>query len=287
MYNKKYLGVLTILFGIGFVLLFTTFWACSSDIISPIMVEGDMDDPIFTAVRSDVDDMVDSIIHNIHNPLTNPWGFPLDSSDLDDPDSDIWWGPMNPNDSADYDYSDGWHTMYVVHLTASGSEIYYDSMSFLIDGRPLPNDFAGIDEIKYRGSYALDNSTASDDFTLEFITRADITDVDTYVASAAGTGEIITTRSYSQYGSDFTEELDFNITFSDVELTRNTLSDWDHYRRVDGQIESDLTYTVETTNGDDTNIMQQDWIIEITLNGTIAEVKATYGNIQWTFDHNL
>ncbi|HEQ99691.1 MAG TPA: hypothetical protein ENO22_10160 [candidate division Zixibacteria bacterium] len=287
MYNKKYLGILTVLTGVGFMLLFTMFWACSSDTIGPIMVEGDLDDPVFTAVRSDLDDMVDSIIHNIHNPLTNPWGFPIDSSILDDPDNDIWWGPLNPEDSADYGYSDGWHTMYVVHLTASGSEIFYDSMAFLINGRPLPNSFSGIDEIKYRGSYALDNSSANEDVSMGFITRVDINDVDTYVASAGGTGEIITTRSYSQYGSDITEQFDFDITFSDIELTRNYLNDWDHYSRIDGQIQSDLTYTVSTTNGDDTNIMQQDWIIDITLNGNIAEIIATCGNIRWTFDHNL
>lgn len=287
MYNKKYLGVLTVLFGLGFVLLFTMFWACSSDSTGSTIVQGDLNDPAFTAVRGDVDDMVDSILHNIHNPLTNPWGFPLDSTTLNDPDDDIWWGPLNPEDSADYDYSDGWHTMYVLHLSASGSEIYYDSMAFLVNGHFWESPAPGVDEIWYRGSYSLDNSTEDEDLVFDFTTRVDIQNVSSYIASAAGNAEMITTRSYSEGASDISEQFDFDVTFDNVDLTRDELGSWDQYTQVGGQFTADMTYTVETTEGDEVEIMDQEWVIEVTFDGTVSEIKATKGNTQWTFDHNL
>ena len=288
MYNKKYLGIMTVLFALGLMLLFTMFWGCDSDSTGSTIVQGDLNDPVFTAIRADLDDMVDSILHNIHNPLTNPWGFPLDSSTLEDPDDDIWWGPLNPEDSADYDYSeDGWHTMYVIHLTASGSEIYYDSMAFFVGGHPWEGFVQGVDEIKYRGSYALDNSGEDQDIVMEFTTRVDLTDVSSYIASANGTAEVMTVVSYSESSSDISERFDYDVTFEDVELTRDNISNWSTYTDADGQLDISMTYTVETTTGDDVDIDEQDWVVEVVLNGSEAEIVATYGNTQWNFDHSL
>ena len=75
MYNKKYVGLLTVLLGIGLMVAFTMFWGCSDSSISPTVIQGDLNDPEFLAIRPSLDEAVDSAVYGAFSPLMNQWGF--------------------------------------------------------------------------------------------------------------------------------------------------------------------------------------------------------------------
>lgn len=288
MYKKMYLGIAFVLFGVGLMLAFTMLWGCSSDSIGSTIVQGDLDDPTFMAIRDNLDEVIDSIAEKAHTPLTNPWGFPLDSATWTNPDDNIWWGPLNPGDSADYDYSDdGWHTMYVYQLTASGSQIYYDSMAFYINGHPLNEYPPETQEVKYRGSYQHEIEEGNQINTLDYTIRVDYENVSSFIAGATGTAVIGIANEYTEGTSDIVEQYDFDVSFEDMQYTRDDINSWDNYTAVNGDIQIGMNYAIETTTGTTTQTDDQAWTIEITFEEDIAHVNATYGNTRWTYDHNL
>jgi len=124
MYNKKYVGIAAVVFLIGLLVAFTMFWGCSDNSSGPSFIHGDLDDPAFVAIRSTMETVNDSVIYNSFMPLTNRWGFPLDSSSWEDK-TDWWLGTINPDeDTVDYQYTqDGWHIIYMIYLSASGSQV--------------------------------------------------------------------------------------------------------------------------------------------------------------------
>lgn len=288
MYKKKYLGITFVLLGIGLMLAFTMFWGCSSDSTGSTIVQGDLSDPTFMAVRDNLDDAIDSIADKVHLPLTNPWGFPIDSTTWTDPDDNIWWNPQNPEDSADYDYSDdGWHTMYVYQLTASGSQIYYDSMAFYLNGRALENYPKEAEEIKYRGSYSREIDDGDQITTLDYTTRVDFEGANTFIVTSTGTVTIGNTMEYSESGSDVVEQFDYDVSFENMRFTRDDPNNWDNYTGIEGDALVDMTYSVETATGTSTQNDDQTWVIEVTFDEDVAHINATYGNTRWTYDHNL
>jgi hypothetical protein len=288
MYKKKYLGILFVLLAVGLMLAFTMLWGCSSDSTSSPIVQGDLDDPIFTAIRENLDNVIDSIAGKVHDPLTNPWGFPLDSSTWTNPEDNIWWGPQNPADSVDYNYSeDGWHTMYVYQLTASGSQIFYDSVAFYMFGVPIENYSGQTQEIKYRGSCQREIDNGDQLTTIGYTIRADYENVGTYISSATGTAVIGIVDEYTESGSDIIEQYDFDISFEEIQFTRSDLNGWSNYESIDGDVMVDMTYAAQTTTGGETENFDQNWTIEVSIEENVAHINATQGNTRWTYDHNL
>ncbi len=288
MYNKKYVGLTAVVFVIGFLLLGTLFWGCSSDSTSSTIVQGNLDDPLFTAIRADLDDAVDSILANIHAPLDNRWGFPLDSTNWQDEQDEWWFGPLNPDDTADYEYSDdGWHTLYVVHLTASGSQVFYDSVGFFVNGSPWMMYTTDVDEVKYRGSYQVDDDEGGETLTLNYTTRVDVNNVNTTQADANGTALVGVTSEYTEGASSVVEVFDFDVSFEELKFNRIATDNWDTYSGVEGEADVVLTYSAETTTGDNVVALDQDWTIKITFEGNVAHIDATLENTRWSYDHNI
>jgi len=286
MYNKKYVGLLTALLGLGILFAFTMFWGCSSNSSSPSVVRGDLTDPSFQAIRTGMEQTVESTVANGFMPLNNRWGFPLDSSQWYDVDS---IGnprmPLNPEDSVDYEYNaDGWHVIYLTHLSAAGSEIYYDSLGFFAESTPWKVFDFRVDEVKYRGSYDLETEDGDADVTTSLTSRVDLEETNTTTAISTGTMEYGVETVWSEDGSDYVKNLDFEVTFNDVEYDRPTTDNWDDYETVTGEVEISLTYILTEDN---VETVDETWTIEVTVDGDVAHIDAEKGNVHWIYDYNL
>lgn len=282
MYNKKYVGLLTALLGIGLMLAFTMFWGCSDSSISPTVIQGDLNDPEFQAIRPSLEEALDSAVYAMFNPLTNPHGFPLDSSTWQDKlDYDL--GPMGPDDSADYAYEGGWHVMYVSHLSASGTEVFYDSLGFFVNSSPWMMFTDDVNIVKYRGSYDISETEGETIDEYVITTRVDFEDVNTVAAVGTGTMGITANSVYTEGQSTMDETFDFDITVGPMTYNRPTTDNWDSFETVEGEVDIMLAYTLE---GGVVTI-DQDWTIEVTFDIDVAHVEATKGNTVWSFDHDL
>jgi hypothetical protein len=282
MYNKKYVGLLTALLGIGLMLAFTMFWGCSDSSISPTVIQGDLSDPEFLAIRPSLDDAVDSAIYGAFSPLTNPHGFPLDSSTWQDK-LDFELGPMGPDDSADYTYEGGWHVMYVSHLSASGTEVFYDSLGFFVNSSPWMMLTDDVNIVRYRGSYELSETEGETADEYIITARMDFEDVNTVASVGTGTMVITSNSIYTEGTSTMDETFDFEITIGPLTYNRPTTGDWESFETIEGEVNITLTYTLEGG----TETIDQEWTIEITLEDDVAHVEATKGNTVWSFDHDL
>jgi len=286
MYNKKYVGIMAAVLGLGLMLALTMFWGCSDDGTNSTIVRGDLNDPEFMAIRPSLDDVIESAVEGTFDPLTNRWDFPLDSSTWRNKD-DYWLGPLNPDDSVEYEYEGGWHVIYLAHLSASGSEVFYDSMAFFVNDAPWMMFTVEVSNVKYRGSYQLtenDGETVIEDV---ITTRVDLADVNTDVATGTGTMNIVSNSVYSQGQSDMDETFDFDIILGPMTFMRPTLNNWDSYETANGELDIMLTYTVETTTAGETETVNQDWTIQVTVDDNIGQVEVTRDNTLWTYNLNL
>jgi hypothetical protein len=285
MYNKKYVGILAALLGLGMLFAFTMFWGCSSNSSNPTVIRGDLNDPSFQAIRTSMESTIDSAVVNAFTPLDNRWGFPLDSSEWHDLDSLSILGPLNPDDSVDYQYNDdGWHVIYVTHLSAAGSEVFYDSLGFFVGDNPWKVFDFRVDDVKYRGSYDLETEEDEVVITTQFTSRIDIEDVNTTTATSTGTIQVENESVWTESGSDFVQTLDFDVTFDGIECDRPTTDDWETYEVTGGEVDISLTYILTE---DDVETVEEDWTIEVTVDGDVAHIDAIKGNVHWIYDYNL
>ncbi len=282
MYNKKYVGLLTALLGLGLMLAFTMFWGCSDSSISPTVIQGDLNDPEFLVVRPGLENAVDSAVYGAFSPLLNQWGFPLDSSTWQDK-QDFDLGPMGPDDSADYAYEGGWHVIYVSHLSASGTEVFYDSLGFFVNSSPWMMFTDDVNNVKYRGSYQLSETEGETVDGYVITTRMDYEDVNTVASVGTGTMEITSNSIYTEDQSTMDETFDFDITVGPLTYNRPTTGEWDSFETIEGEVDITLTYTLE--GGAET--IDQEWTIEVTFGNDVAHIEATKGNTVWSFDHDL
>lgn len=285
MYNKKYVGFMTAGLILGLFLAFTMFWGCSSNSSGPTIIQGDLNDPQFAQIRTSLDNAVDSMLVQVFNPLANQWNFPLDTADWQDPNDNWWLGPMGDDDSIDYEYTDdGWHVLYVVNLTAAGTQVFYDSLAYYVDGVPWMLFASDVDEIKYRGSYETEFDDGQIITTLNYVSRVDLDNVNTTTAAANGTLVVDENRNYTDNGSDVEENFNLDAVYSDFEFTRTETVNWDTYTGMSGTVTADLEYTQTV---DDVVTESTLWNVEIVFGDESAEIKVTKDNTQWTYELNL
>jgi hypothetical protein len=255
---------------------------CSSDSGTDITIkQGDPNDAAFLAVRAEVSDVVDELVDKTQEPLTNPWNFPLDSL-YQWPD----YGSLNPDDTIDYDYNDGWYTLYVGTFAASNVSVVVDSVMFTRNGSPTPRyDWRteGIQIIRH----ITDNYDGEEtDYTEHSIY---------YSGSITGVNQA---KSYADANSEYeldTYSLDgtstvhvnsvYTITVNDVEFDRADIgSDWDSSVPYSGSINMTVARTTETTVNNNTTNTSRVWNITVTFssNGT-ATVEVISNNTRWSY----
>ncbi|MBD3380945.1 MAG: hypothetical protein GF404_01980 [candidate division Zixibacteria bacterium] len=273
MYNKKYVGILALMLGIAFTMLLTLMYGCSDSSSGPSIVQGDLSDPDFVAVKASIEESVDSVIFGSYNPMTNHWGFPLDSTTYKDKD-DWWLGPLGDDDSVKYSFNSVWHIIEMTHLSASGSEVYYDSMAFVADGEYQRNYTSEVDQILYRGSRTLIQEGASGTDTIDITIRVDLEDVNT--TQAQSEGDVLIDMVLNNSGSRARYVYDVDV--DSLAYSRTGTSSWQTYNSVSGAFDASMDYI--------TSSVDQDWTVDVTVSGGTAAIKATKGNTQWTYNYS-
>ena len=173
--------------------------------------------------------------------------------------------------------------MYVSHLSASGTEVFYDSLGFFVNSSPWMMFTDDVNNVRYRGSYELSETEGETVDEYVITTRMDFTDVNTVAAVGVGTMGITSNSVYTEGQSTMDETFDFEIIVGPLTYNRPTTGDWDEFETIDGEVDITLTYTLE---GGDVPV-DQEWTIEVTMESDVAHVEATKGNTVWSYDHEL
>lgn len=255
---------------------------CSSDSGTDTTVkQGDPNDAAFLVVRGAINGVIDDLVDQTHEPLTNPWNFPLDSiSDWPD------YGSLNPDDTISYDYNDGWYSLYVGAFAASNVTVVIDSVMFLRDGEPSTRYDSRTQEIQVRRRITDVHEGEETDYTERTVYfTGNLTGVNQEKAYADAYSDL-EVDTYSLEGTSTVHiNSGYTITVNNVEFDRSDEAPlWGNSIPRSGIIIMTLTRATETTVNNNTTNSSRVWNVTVrfSTNGT-ATVEVISNNTRWSY----
>ncbi|MFH1893049.1 MAG: hypothetical protein ABIK83_10270 [Candidatus Zixiibacteriota bacterium] len=256
---------------------------CSSDSGTDTTIkQGNPNDATFLAVRAEVGEVIDELVDNSYEPLTNPWGFPLDSIN-DWPD----YSSLHPDDTIDYNYSDdGWYSLYVGSFATSNVSIVVDSVMFLRNGEAMFNYNSYTDGIEVKRHVNQTYEGEESDYSEQTIhCEGSFSGVNLATATVDALAEF-DVDDYSIDGSSTMHiNSEYTVTVTDMQFDReHEFAQWDNAAPQGGSISLTVTRTTEVTVDNTTTNTSGDWNITVTFssNGT-ASIEVISNNTRWTY----
>ena len=261
------------------------FIGCSSDSGTDTTIkQGNPNDADFLAVRAEVNEVLDSLVDRSFNPLTNPWGFPLDTMTLRQD-----YGPFHPDDEVDYGYEDGWYTLILGSFATSVNSMVVDSVMFLRGDSPSSSYDIHTTGIHVKSRITITYDGQETDYTEQtFFGNIQYTDVDE--ASALVDADIIwEIDDFSADGSVQTHDyFDITVTIDELQYDRNSGFVWEDNIPSDGTLALTVTITTQVTDGSETTTATRDWSFDVTFStGGSASVEVISNNTRWTYSDNF
>ncbi len=258
---------------------------CSSDNgTGTIIRQGDPNDAAFLTIKAEVDAALDSLVDRSFDPLTNPWGFPLDSLTLRQD-----YGPFHPDDTVDYGYDNGWYNLYLGSFATALNLVIVDSVMFF-EG----SAFSSWYNIHTTGIHVKSHITSNYvgdevDYT-EQSYYCDASYVDVNLGSVIVDAEFVwRIADYSATEStQIVDEFDIAVTVNNLKFNRDPVTGWDENIPVDGTVDLTVTYTSEVTEGGETATASRDWTFNVTFSadGT-AFIEVISENTRWTYSDSF
>jgi hypothetical protein len=257
------------------------FVGCSSDSgIDTTIKQGNPNDPAFLAVKAEINDVLDSITVRSFNPLTNPWGFPLDSTTLRQD-----YGPFHPGDIVDYGYDNGLYTLLIGSFATAVNTMIVDSVMFLKGDIPSYWYDQYTTDIHVRSRIIITYDGEETEYTEQsYYGNIRLSGVNQQSATADGdvTWGI---DYYEDTGSIQTHDCyDATVTIDGIQFDRTPTYIWGDYTPSAGIISLSVTCTNEVTDGSETTTTSRDWMFEVTISsdGT-ASVEVISNNTRWVY----
>jgi len=256
---------------------------CSSDSGTDTTIkQGDPNDAAFLAVRAEVGEVIDELVDNSHEPLTNPWGFPLDSIN-DWPD----YSSLHPDDTTDYDYSnDGWYTLYIGSFATSNVSIVVDSVMFLRNGEAMSNYNSYTEGIEVKRhanqTYEGEESDYSEQTIYCVGSFSGVNQATTIVDAFAE----LDIDDYSIDGSSTVHiNSEYIVTVTDMQFDReHEFAPWDDTAPQSGSVSLTVTRTIEVTVDNSTTNTSRDWNVTMTFSSNgVASIEVISNNTRWTY----
>jgi hypothetical protein len=244
---------------------------CSDDPTGSDTIIGDPNSAQFQGMRDAIATMVDSTLSEFFTFAEEPYRFPVDTFNIR---ADL--GIHNPNDSILYNYTNGWHVLYLgLTSLADYAEVLVDSARFF-DGEYLqtyPTTATdGIDLIHHQASEYDGQSDSYQNFRL--YVDVNFPSYRQPVEEIEGIGEV----SIENHTAASTDTYDFSITVNSLVYQRGDNTPWNEIEAVSGN----LNVTATVVEGDATS----NWTVTVTFTQSgVAQIEAVQGNTE--YDYNL
>lgn len=261
---------------------------CSSDSGTDTTIkQGDPNDAAFLAMRADVGEVLDSLVDRNFSPLTNPWGFPIDTT--------VNWKdlfPMHPDDSIEYDFDDqsGWYSLYFGSFATSTNSVIIDSVVFLSYGQPVHMYNPRTNGIGVREHITKVFDGEETDYSEE-----------TYYCSSLHSN---VDMPESQVDADISVEIDkyesdggvvehdnsvYQITVTDLQFEREpAIVEWNDNTPTAGTISLQVTFISNVTENNSTTTQTSNWNFNVTVGSDGSSfIEAISNNTRWTYTENL
>jgi len=281
MMRPVYLGMFAL------ILVLALIAGCSSDSGTDItMKQGNPNDATFLTVKAEVNKIIDSVFVSGFEPLTNPWGFPLDSiSDWPD------YASLHPDDEVTYEYdpSEGWYLLEVTSLATSVNSVVVDSVMFLRDDNPSSHyntHTTGI-ELKQHRVTTYDGDEA-DYVESEFHCYSSYTEVDRPSCKLDGEFDINVDYYVTTASSTTHQDWNYTINIEDVQFDRNEGYIWEDNTPSDGNITMVVAFTNEVTENNSSTNTTTNWnfTVNVSEDGA-ANIEAVSNNTIWTYSETF
>jgi hypothetical protein len=197
------------------------------------------------------------------------------------------YGPMGPNDTALYSYTDGWHVTYVSRSSTYFTDYLRDSVQFQIDSVPV-EESTGLDFmhfIRYWGYTVLETDMTYTDrygyVNLEY------SDLDQQIGYVNGVNDTRFEWNYISVDSTVLAVFDIEAEFTDVTVRQVPGYDWASGCPCTGDITMtiDQAYTVD--DGNSVDFYVKNWEATIHIDEGVASVHVVSDGEYWDFTHEI
>jgi hypothetical protein len=259
---------------------------CSSDSgTDTTLKQGDPNNPAFLAMKAEVGTVLDSLAGKGFEPLTNPWGFPIDIT--------TEWKdkfPHHPDDTMEYNHDeDGWYSFYLGSFATSSNTSLVDSVLFIQEGIPVYHYNAHTTDIEFREHVVSTYDGESQSYN-EWSNDIEATysDVNGSVVTVDAQCEMSQDEYVSDGSTSEHESFQYTITVTDLQYERSVGWAWNDNTPADGTVRLVIAHTSQVTLNNETTTTTTNWTFnaELSENGT-ATVEAISNNTRWSYTEEI
>lgn len=279
-------GTLTAL-AVALLVIMALVAGCSDDkATAPTVTYGDNDDPTFVPVRTQVDEVLGTVVGDFAAGLGNLYTLPGDTASVRAELMPPWMVPnpeTEPVDTLITGYQNDWHFVYASYLGDAYRSQYSDSVQYRIDGVPVEHPSGDVDYIHGIKSWnitALNQNVTH--FDLNGRSSYVIANLDQTVAAIDGSGHHMTEITYIAADTTFTGNFSFDMTVDGVQVAKGP-SGWTSACPTAGTIAMTLSHVYTWTGGNSSGNGSGSWTITAVFTNGVATVLATNGSETWRY----
>jgi hypothetical protein len=255
---------------------------CSSDkTTTPAKgTEGSPTDPQFLLVQGQINNYLDSTKEVFSVGLENIYQLPTDTDQVQ-----VIHGPLGPDDTALYAYSDGWHVTYVSRQNAYFNDFFRDSVQFQINSVPAEEP-DGLDYLHFIRQWGYTSNLTDQTHTdATGYINIEFAGLDEQTSTINGLNNILAEWKYISEDSIVTAIFDMDVTVTDVEIIKSDLYGWvsgcPHYGQLSMTVAQ--SYLVDYGSSDDFYV--KDWEVLVEIEGGTADVRVSSDGLVWNYSH--
>lgn len=270
--------------GIGLLILAVMVFlmvGCSDDdnpLPSTGEVNGSLDDPEFTLIQEQIDEFLGDTEEMLIVGLENVYQLPTDTQYIHN-----MYGPMGPDDIAEYTFADGWHITYVAHFNTYADDYFRDSVMFQINSDPVqePDNLDWMQYIRHWGftSNQVDvtHTNKSGYVNLEF------ENLDQEIATINGINNTLWQWNYISEDSTIEAVFDVEMNIVDVTVGQVPTYGWISGCPISGNVAMSIEQAYSVDYNDDDDFWVRNWNVWITFNDGVADVRINSENQVWNY----
>jgi len=253
----------------------------------PTTITGQLDDPEFVAVRSQIDDFVDSTVSFLKNGLNTIDGI-SDGGVIIPPQYIVDPEDQNVN-LFDTSYVNGWHVIRIIYTHRNQSEQAVwqteltDSIQYKKNG-VAQETWVDRDQLLYRHHWSFDvfDTTVS---YFAFDDHADFTfdDLNTTAATVTGSRELNVHAKQVTVDSTLWWDFTFTSDVNNITLKRSAFTGWSQCP-TGGSVSAEIVMVYQK---DDDDPITTTWNVTVTFNNGAVAASVTRGNTVWSYSGDV
>ncbi len=259
-------------------------FGCSDDSPTRSYTTGVDTDPEFVMVQNQVNTFLDSTIQFFGSSFDNYNVMPDDEDQVENQ-----YSPMYPTDTATYNYSSGWHEIYVYRSNAFFTDSYRDSLQF-VNGGQVVEEASGTDYMHLirHWDYATGEAyTVCTHSGIEGSLDVEFEDLNTDLCVINGSNDITVEWNYITEDTTIEATFEIDMTVNEIGIEPVPSYGWASGCPSSGTISYTIvqTYTVEVDAVSDP--VEKTWTATVTWEDGTASVRVYCGDYRWTYTRDV